>query len=312
MNMAKPDANIKSAKSWILSEGVAEALKAISIGTELSKSMLMAARPMGGLHWSHVYELLEYAATVASAAHSARCNQGVILYRWLLAAEHDLVLETMPSLPDKETKEVKALFSRCKRAAVAHKKGREPLEAQLRMARQRCSTQAESNARAKLEAFEREAWRPFSISAQGSGGDGGGDSAAATQQQVPIEASLLAFAMGTHWRLGAASLVQRLDADALGQIAAAVRGNRPPPPSELMRLRRLVAAQLRQEHRLRAANEEVRTELAEARRRGVRDLQAARQEEHAKTFVVKQLLAAELRCAEVRAARASACTHVYV
>ena len=244
----------------------------------------------------------------ADAAAKSTCtkDQGVILARWLLAAEHDVHFDGLPYLPDHKTCQTRALLERCKRA---RKKYTEATRQALDNARQQ---QGRGNAAgaarwsAQLQSLEEEAaQRPFRV------GGGGGEPAphgAGQQVQVPPAASLLAFAMGTHARLGAASPVKRLDTDALGLIAAAVRGKQPPPPTEVLRLRRETARLLRwgqheqrQKEAAQTQNSGMRTELERVGRREAAAVQAT--EENKQAYAINErVLRNEMKCEEEREA----------
>ena len=280
----KPGADKTGAQGWVQAAGVADALRAISTEGPLSRALLMAARPLGGLRWSHVYEMVEFSAAVAAGA-AGSADQCLILSRWLHAAEHNLEGVTLPQLPTRPSKETKKLGERCKRAATTHAQAAAKVAARLQKAQQRGGSTA--GAKADELALHQRAACPFYITQQSGGGGGGDDPAAAATTQVPVPAgaSLLAFAMGTHPRLGAASLVQQLDADALGCIAAVVRGNCSPPPSELLLLRRDAPRLLRWAHEERRQKELLQTKLSELRSELER---AGRHEAAAKEAAVKQ------------------------
>ena len=117
MDMGKPDADEKGAKGWIQNEEVAAALRAIATGNEVSEAILMAARPIGGLRRAHMHELYTLCVGMPSAAG----NKGLILSRWLMAAEHNYDLDANPSLPSCASEETKQRFTRCKREVKARK-----------------------------------------------------------------------------------------------------------------------------------------------------------------------------------------------
>ena len=142
-----------------------------------------------------------------------------------------------------------ALWLRCERSVARYNKRREEVRSRLRSASKRSGNTLAEAERAmrllELESASRFAFPTMTSTAADAGGGGGGGAAAAAAE-IPADLKLLAFAMGTHERLGASSAVRLLDMDALGLIAAAVRGKRPPPPSEVVKLRRLAARQQRE------------------------------------------------------------------
>ena len=284
---------------------VSSALAEISQLKMINAEVIEAVHPPGGLTDAHMYELLSLSADAAAKSTCTK-DQGVILARWLLAAEHDVHFDGLPYLPDHKTCQTRALLERCKRA---RKKYTEATRQALDNARQQ---QGRGNAAgaarwsAQLQSLEEEAaQRPFRV------GGGGGEPAphgAGQQVQVPPAASLLAFAMGTHARLGAASPVKRLDTDALGLIAAAVRGKQPPPPTEVLRLRRETARLLRwgqheqrQKEAAQTQNSGMRTELERVGRREAAAVQAT--EENKQAYAINErVLRNEMKCEEEREA----------
>lgn len=118
---------------------------------------------------------------------------------------------------------------------------------------------------------------PIAVGVAAGGGDG---DPAGTQQQVDDTERLLAFAMGTHERLGegyssreepCAIRLFAGDFDMLGRIAGYVRGVPPrrrlePPAKELFRLRQLTWRLEQERHGWRAATEQLQSELSDVRK----------------------------------------------
>ena len=303
--MGYPATGKTAAAEWVCLPEVSSALAEISQLKMINAEVIEAVHPPGGLTDAHMYELLSLSADAAAKSTCTK-DQGVILARWLLAAEHDVHFDGLPYLPDHKTCQTRALLERCKRA---RKKYTEATRQALDNARQQ---QGRGNAAgaarwsAQLQSLEEEAaQRPFRV------GGGGGEPAphgAGQQVQVPPAASLLAFAMGTHARLGAASPVKRLDTDALGLIAAAVRGKQPPPPTEVLRLRRETARLLRwgqheqrQKEAAQTQNSGMRTELERVGRREAAAVQAT--EENKQAYAINErVLRNEMKCEEEREA----------
>jgi len=303
--MGYPATGKSAAAEWVCLPEVSSALAEISQLKMINAEVIEAVHPPGGLTDAHMYELLSLSADAAAKSTCTK-DQGVILARWLLAAEHDVHFDGLPYLPDHKTCQTRALLERCKRA---RKKYTEATRQALDNARQQ---QGRGNAAgaarwsAQLQSLEEEAaQRPFRV------GGGGGEPAphgAGQQVQVPPAASLLAFAMGTHARLGAASPVKRLDTDALGLIAAAVRGKQPPPPTEVLRLRRETARLLRwgqheqrQKEAAQTQNSGMRTELERVGRREAAAVQAT--EENKQAYAINErVLRNEMKCEEEREA----------
>ena len=303
--MGYPATGKSAAAEWVCLPEVSSALAEISQLKMINAEVIEAVHPPGGLTDAHMYELLSLSADAAAKSTCTK-DQGVILARWLLAAEHDVHFDGLPYLPDHKTCQTRALLERCKRA---RKKYTEATRQALDNARQQ---QGRGNAAgaarwsAQLQSLEEEAaQRPFRV------GGGGGEPAphgAGQQVQVPPAASLLAFAMGTHVRLGAASPVKRLDTDALGLIAAAVRGKQPPPPTEVLRLRRETARLLRwgqheqrQKEAAQTQNSGMRTELERVGRREAAAVQAT--EENKQAYAINErVLRNEMKCEEEREA----------
>ena len=303
--MGYPATGKSAAAEWVCLPEVSSALAEISQLKKINAEVIEAVPPPGGLTDAHMYELFSLSADAAAQSTCTK-DQGVILARWLLAAEHDVHFDGLPYLPDHKTYQTRALLERCKRA---RKKYTEATRQALDNARQQ---QGRGNAAgaarwsAQLQSLEEEAaQRPFRV------GGGGGEPAphgAGQQVQVPPAASLLAFAMGTHARLGAASPVKRLDTDALGLIAAAVRGKQPPPPTEVLRLRRETARLLRwgqheqrQKEAAQTQNSGMRTELERVGRREAAAVQAT--EENKQAYAINErVLRNEMKCEEEREA----------
>ena len=303
--MGYPATGKSAAAEWVCLPEVSSALAEISQLKMINAEVIEAVHPPGGLTDAHMYELLSLSADAAAKSTCTK-DQGVILARWLLAAEHDVHFDGLPYLPDHKTCQTRALLERCKRA---RKKYTEATRQALDNARQQ---QGRGNAAgaarwsAQLQSLEEEAaQRPFRV------GGGGGEPAphgAGQQVQVRPAASLLAFAMGTHARLGAASPVKRLDTDALGLIAAAVRGKQPPPPTEVLRLRRETARLLRwgqheqrQKEAAQTQNSGMRTELERVGRREAAAVQAT--EENKQAYAINErVLRNEMKCEEEREA----------
>ena len=303
--MGYPATGKSAAAEWVCLPEVSSALAEISQLKMINAEVIEAVHAPGGLTDAHMYELLSLSADAAAKSTCTK-DQGVILARWLLAAEHDVHFDGLPYLPDHKTCQTRALLERCKRA---RKKYTEATRQALDNARQQ---QGRGNAAgaarwsAQLQSLEEEAaQRPFRV------GGGGGEPAphgAGQQVQVPPAASLLAFAMGTHARLGAASPVKRLDTDALGLIAAAVRGKQPPPPTEVLRLRRETARLLRwgqheqrQKEAAQTQNSGMRTELERVGRREAAAVQAT--EENKQAYAINErVLRNEMKCEEEREA----------
>ena len=240
--MGYPATGKSAAAEWVCLPEVSNALAEISQLKMIKAEVIEAVHPPGGLTDAHMYELLSLSADAAAQSTCTK-DRGVILARWLLAAEHDVHFDGLPYLPDLKTDQTKALLNRCKRARKKYTDVTRQAFDNARQQQSRGNAAGAARWSAQLQSLEEEAaQRPFRV------GGGGGEPAphgAGQQVQVPPAASLLAFAMGTHARLGAASLVQRLDTDALSVIAAAVRGKQPPPPTEVLRLRRETARLLR-------------------------------------------------------------------
>ena len=70
---------------------VSSALAEISQLKMINAEVIEAVHPPGGLTDAHMYELLSLSADAAAKSTCTK-DQGVILARWLLAAEHDVHL----------------------------------------------------------------------------------------------------------------------------------------------------------------------------------------------------------------------------
>ena len=250
---------------------------------------LAVACPVGGLTLSHVAYLLNLATKMAKA-NGLHHNKALIFARWVATCAAASASGPM-SLPTSASPGVRSLWLRCERHVKDYNQRRESVRSRLRMARQRGgNTQAEAERAMRaleIESATRFIFPKITSTAADAGGGGGGGAAAAAAE-IPADLKLLAFAMGTHERLGASSAVRLLDMDALGLIAAAVRGRRPPPPSEVVKLRRLAARQQREIDYQRSLLSRAVTDL------GHRDRRAAA----AAAAAVQQAVAAERERAE--------------
>ena len=303
--MGYPATGKSAAAEWVCLPEVSNALAEISQLKMIKAEVIEAVHPPGGLTDAHMYELLSLSADAAAQSTCTK-DRGVILARWLLAAEHDVHFDGLPYLPDLKTDQTKALLNRCKRARKKYTDVTRQAFDNARQQQSRGNAAGAARWSAQLQSLEEEAaQRPFRV------GGGGGEPAphgAGQQVQVPPAASLLAFAMGTHARLGAASLVQRLDTDALSVIAAAVRGKQPPPPTEVLRLRRETARLLRwgqheqrQKEALQTKLSGMRTEIERAARREAAAVQAAEKKVQA-CVINERVLRNEMKCEEEREA----------
>ena len=221
------------AAAYFSSEAVAAALASLATKDEPSAVALAVACPEGGLTLSHVAYLLNLATKMAKATDGLSHNKALIFARWVAACEAASASGPM-SLPTSASSAVSALWLRCERSVARYNKRREDVHSRLRSASKRSGNtlaEAERAMRAlEIESATRFVFPKITSTAADAGGGGGGGAAAAAAE-IPADLKLLAFAMGTHERLGASSAVRLLDMDALGLIAAAVRGRRPPPPS---------------------------------------------------------------------------------
>ena len=179
---------------------------------------LAVACPVGGLTLSHVAYLLNLATKMAKATDGLSHNKALIFARWVATCAAASASGPV-SLPMCASPAVRSLWQACERHVKDYNKRRELVRSRLRMARQRGgNTQAE--AERAMRALEIESATRFvfpkitSTAADAGGGGGGGGAAAAAE--IPAYLKLLAFAMGTHERLGASSAVRLLDMDALG------------------------------------------------------------------------------------------------
>ncbi|EOD34496.1 hypothetical protein EMIHUDRAFT_111324 [Emiliania huxleyi CCMP1516] len=200
------------------SQAVAAALASVATQEEPSAVALAVACPVGGLTLSHVAYLLNLATKMAKATDGLYHNKALIFARWVAACAAASASGPV-SLP-------------MSASPADYNKRRELVCSRLRSASQRGgNTQAE--AERAMRALEIESATRFvfpkitSTAADAGGGGGGGGAAAAAE--IPAYLKLLAFAMGTHERLGASSAVRLLDMDALGLIAAAVLWEGWPP-----------------------------------------------------------------------------------
>ena len=145
----------------------------------------------------------------------------------------------LPSLPTRADDETKKITAKVERFVKKYNKEAGDARARLRQARNRGSGQTEAREIAALKQLENEPAPRFAPDT--APGGGGSPPPPPQQQQLPTAApgALLAFAMGSHARLGQASPMRVLDPDTLRAIAAAFRGKEPPPPSEMVRQARL-------------------------------------------------------------------------
>ena len=194
------------------SEAVAAALASLATKDEPSAVALAVACPEGGLTLSHVAYLLNLAAKMAKATGGLD-NKTLIFARWVAACEAASASGPM-SLPTSPSSAVSALWLRCERHVKDYNKRRELVRSRLRSASQRGGNTLAEAERAmrllELESASRFAFPTMTSTAADAGGGGGGGAAAAAAE-IPADLKLLAFAMGTHKRLGASSAVRLLD-----------------------------------------------------------------------------------------------------
>ena len=113
--MGYPATGKSAAAEWVCLPEVSNALAEISQLKMIKAEVIEAVHPPGGLTDAHMYELLSLSADAAAQSTCTK-DRGVILARWLLAAEHDVHFDGLPYLPDLKTDQTKALLNRCKRA----------------------------------------------------------------------------------------------------------------------------------------------------------------------------------------------------
>ena len=117
VHMSKPAAHKISAAEWVSAPGIAAALGSISTFTEVSKTVLEAAQPAGGLTAAHISVLSEFAASAAAQSGS---NKGLIFANLLKAMEAN-VFDGMPSLATHDNLDTKKIAERVKRYVTKYK-----------------------------------------------------------------------------------------------------------------------------------------------------------------------------------------------
>jgi len=265
-----------SAQAWAAEPQVIYALQSISTDDEVVQTSLVAARPVGGLRIAHVTELLKFADEAVAQKLAGCPNKGLVMARLLIALEPDPD-EMMPILPKFVTEYTKKIAQSARRASDRHSKDVAAAHGRLRVARRRDTPAAEARELEALQELEGELAPRFTAGAAPGGGAPPPPPPPPQQPAVPVSASLLAFAMGAHARLGEASCVRLLDEDSLRAIAAHVRGaqRRRRQPSVIEQQARLAPLYHRRWLKEKAAREESERRLAQA---GLELGRAARQD----------------------------------
>jgi hypothetical protein len=214
---------------------------------------LQLARPPGGLSAAHIFELVALSSSgLQHSPPAARVGgPAVVFSRWLAALTINLDdAAAMQALAPATPLAAKALHSRWKRAAAAHDSNLQLFKNRRKVARSRGQCSVAEQAEQDIEAAWRAAEELGAIAEVTTATGGGGDDPPPPPCAAAVSdcERLLALAMGTHPRLGAASQVQKLaiEQDVLRRIGAFMRGAPPPVQpalSELRRLRRPVHAQ---------------------------------------------------------------------
>ena len=131
-----------------------------------------------------------------------------------------------------------ALWLRCERSVARYNRRREEVRSRLRSASKRNGNTLAEAERAmrllELESASRFAFPTMTSTAADAGGGGGGGAAAAAAE-IPADLKLLAFAMGTHERLGASSAVRLLKAPEREAKLEKKRGGRKKKAEELLK-----------------------------------------------------------------------------
>ena len=144
-----------SAQAWVSVLEVWRALESISTGTEVTQTVLSAARPAGGVRISHATELLKLADEAAALKIACCSNKGLVVARLLTALEHDLD-EALPVVPTYASDVTKKIFEGVRRSCARHTTAVTAALKRLRMARQRGLLAAEARELASLQMLEDE------------------------------------------------------------------------------------------------------------------------------------------------------------